>query len=157
MGKYPGIKMASGALRRILDSDEQGRLEGGQLGHFALGPTLLIRPKRSIYSNRTVKYSIKAVTTYILPWAPQALSAALVTRMESRMITAIASISVMNLLRETKIYERRITHHVDTENADSVASSSVTEFESTERRSSSSLLSVLKALKSSDLARKIKC
>ena len=31
-------------------------------------------PKRSIYSNRTVKYSIKAVTTYILPWAPQALS-----------------------------------------------------------------------------------
>ena len=34
-------------------------------------------PKRSIYSNRTVKRSIKAVTTYILPWAPQALSAAL--------------------------------------------------------------------------------
>ena len=34
-------------------------------------------PKRSIYSNRTVKCSIKGVTTYILPWAPQALSAAL--------------------------------------------------------------------------------
>ena len=50
---------------------------GGQLGHFALGPTLLMGPKRSIYSNRTVKYSIKAVTTCILPWAPQALSAAL--------------------------------------------------------------------------------
>ena len=77
MGKYPGIKMASGTLRRILDSDEQGCREGGQLGHFALGPTLLIGPKRSIYSNRTVKYSIKAVTTYILPWAHQALSAAL--------------------------------------------------------------------------------
>ena len=56
----------------------QGRREGGgQLGHFALGPTLLMGPKRSIYSNRTVKYSIKAVTTYILPWAPQALWAAL--------------------------------------------------------------------------------
>ena len=63
----------------------------------------------------------------------------------------------MNLLRETKIYERRITQHVDTENADSIVSSSVTEFESTESWSSSSLLSVLKALKSSDLARKIKC
>ena len=50
---------------------------GGQLGHFALGPTLLMGPKRSIYSNRTLKYSIKAVTPYILPWAPQALSAAL--------------------------------------------------------------------------------
>ena len=31
-----------------------------------------------MYSNRTVKYSIKAVATYILPWAPQALSAALI-------------------------------------------------------------------------------
>ena len=50
---------------------------GGQLGNFALGPTLLMGSKMSIYSNRTVKYSIKAVTTYILPWAPQALSAAL--------------------------------------------------------------------------------
>ena len=49
-------------------------------------------------------------------------------------------------------YERRITQHVDTENAGSVASSSVTE--STERRSSSLLLSVLKAHKSSDLATK---
>ena len=68
MGKFPGIKMASGALHRILGSDEQGRREGGVLlGHFA-GPTLLMGPKRSIYSNRTVKYSIKAVTTYILPW-----------------------------------------------------------------------------------------
>ena len=35
-------------------------------------------PKRSIYFNRTVKHSIKAVTTYILPWALQALLAALV-------------------------------------------------------------------------------
>ena len=26
-------------------------------------------PQRSIYSNRTVKYSIKTVTTYVLPWA----------------------------------------------------------------------------------------
>ena len=49
-------------------------------------------------------------------------------------------------------YERRITKHVDTENAGSVALSSVTEFKSTERRSSSSLLSILKAPKSSDLA-----
>ena len=29
--------------------------------------------------NRTVKYSIKAVTTYILPWVSQALSAALIS------------------------------------------------------------------------------
>ena len=29
------------------------------------------------YFDRTVKYSIKTVTTYILPWAPQAHSAAL--------------------------------------------------------------------------------
>ena len=64
MGKFPRIKMASGALRRILGSDEQGRREGGQLGHFALGPTLLMGPKKSIYSNRTFKYSIKAVTIY---------------------------------------------------------------------------------------------
>ena len=75
MGKFPGIKMASGVLRRILDGDEQGRREGGETGAFTLGPTLLMSPKRSIYSNRTVKNSIKAVTTYILPWAPQALSA----------------------------------------------------------------------------------
>ena len=53
---------------------EKGR---GQLGRFALGPTLLMGPKRSIYPNRTVKYSIKAVSTYILPWPPQVLSAAL--------------------------------------------------------------------------------
>ena len=38
-------------------------------------------PKRSIYSNRTVKHSIKAVTTYILPRAPQPLLAALVELM----------------------------------------------------------------------------
>ena len=43
------------------------RRGGGQLGHFALDPTLLIGPKRSIYFDRTVKYSIKAVTTYICP------------------------------------------------------------------------------------------
>ena len=46
---------------------------------------------------------------------------------------------------------RRITQHVDSQNS-SVASSSVTE--STERSSSSSLLSILKAPKASDLARK---
>ena len=40
---------------------------GGQLGHFALSPTLLMAPKRSIYPNRTVKYSIKVVSTYICP------------------------------------------------------------------------------------------
>ena len=35
MGKFPGIKMASGALRRILDSDEQGHREGwGLQGHL---------------------------------------------------------------------------------------------------------------------------
>ena len=56
---------------------------GGVTGAFALGPTLLMGPKRSIYPNRTVKYSIKAVTTYILPWAPQALSAAL-TKLDVR-------------------------------------------------------------------------
>ena len=52
---------------------------GGQLVHFALGP------KRSVYSNRTVKYSIRAVTTYILPWVPQALSAALKINREERL------------------------------------------------------------------------
>ena len=46
---------------------------------------------------------------------------------------------------------RRITQHVDSESG-SVTSSSITE--STERSSSSSLLSVLKAPKASDLARK---
>ena len=50
---------------------------GGATGAFCPGPHSVYGPKRSIYSNRTVKYSIKAVTTYILPWAPQALSAAL--------------------------------------------------------------------------------
>ena len=55
MGKFPGIKMASGALRRILDSDEQGRREGGRLGHFALGPTLLMtRGSHSHRSYRTI-------------------------------------------------------------------------------------------------------
>ena len=46
MGKFPGIKMASGALRRILESAEQGLREGEQLGYFALGPTLLMGPKK---------------------------------------------------------------------------------------------------------------
>ena len=50
---------------------------GGATGAFCPGPHSAMGPQRSIYSNRTVKYSIKAVTTYILPWAPQALSAAL--------------------------------------------------------------------------------
>ena len=50
---------------------------GGQLGHFALGPTLLMGPKRSIYSNRTVKYSIKAVTIYIYIYIAQGLSTSL--------------------------------------------------------------------------------
>ena len=61
----------------------------GQLGHFALDATLLMGPKRLIYSNRTVKYSIKAVTTYILPWAPQALSAALPTTVFSKSLERI--------------------------------------------------------------------
>ena len=58
-----------------IPSHTQGRQEGGgggQLGHFAWAPKNLYN-----YSDRTVKYSIKAVTTYILPWAPQALLAAL--------------------------------------------------------------------------------
>ena len=52
---------------------------GGEFGAFFPRPHSAYKnygPK-SIYSNRTVKYSIKAVTKYILPWAPQALSAAL--------------------------------------------------------------------------------
>ena len=68
----------------LYNDDGQGRRErGGNWGIFALGPTLLkLRArKRSIYSNRTVKYSIKAVSTHILPWAPQALSAALTKAM----------------------------------------------------------------------------
>ena len=52
-----------------------------ELGHFALGPTLLMAPKDR-YTLIEVKYSIKTVTTYILPWAPQALSAALNTTVE---------------------------------------------------------------------------
>ena len=89
MGKFPGIKMASGV---ILDGDEQGRRDGwGQQGHLPWAPLYLWAPKRSIYSNRTVKNSIKAVTTYILPWAPQALSAEDGERMIYLwMITAIA-------------------------------------------------------------------
>ena len=47
---------------------------GGGGGNWGILPWA---PKRLIYFNRTVKYSIKAVTTYILPWAPKALSAAL--------------------------------------------------------------------------------
>ena len=75
---------------------------GGQLGHFALGPTLLMGPKRSIYSNSKVKYSIKAVTTYILPWAPQALSAALATSPHSTLLARFSheiceSITVVSL------------------------------------------------------------
>ena len=58
-------------------SYHQGRQEEGATGAFCPGP-LLWAPK-SIYSNRTVKYSIKAVTAYILPWASQALLAALAT------------------------------------------------------------------------------
>ena len=49
-----------------------GPPRGGE-GNWALGP------KRSIYFNRTIKYSIKAVTTYILSWVSQALSAALIS------------------------------------------------------------------------------
>ena len=60
----------------------QGRAErgrgGGNWGILPWSPLrLFMGPKRSIYSNRTVKHSIKAVTTYILPWSPRALSAAL--------------------------------------------------------------------------------
>ena len=50
---------------------------GGNWGILPWAPLSLMAPKRSIYSNRTVKYPIKAVTTYILSWAPQALWAAL--------------------------------------------------------------------------------
>ena len=46
MGKFPGIKMESGALRRILNSDEQGRREGwGQQGHLPWAPLYLWAPK----------------------------------------------------------------------------------------------------------------
>ena len=117
-------------------------------------------PKRSIYSNRLVKYSIKAVTTYILPWAPQVLSAEDGERMILDDNCDSIDISDESFEGDEDLecqYERQITQHVDTENADSVASSSVTEFKLTERRSSSSVLSILKAPKSSDLARKIKC
>ena len=98
MGKFPGIKWRVEHYVEYWAVTSRADERGGK-------GILPWAPERSIYSNRTVKYSIKAVTTYILPWAPQALSAALVMRIESRMIflTAIASISVMNLLRETKI------------------------------------------------------
>ena len=45
-------------------------------GAFCPEPHTAYGPQRSIYSNRTVKHSIKAVTTYILSLAPQALLAA---------------------------------------------------------------------------------
>ena len=72
-------------------SHSQGHRErGGQLGHFALGPTLLMGLKRSIYFNRTVKHSIKAVTTYILPRVPQALSAALIIAVNATYSSAVS-------------------------------------------------------------------
>ena len=61
----------------VVDVDRAAERGGGNWGILPWAPLCLWAPKRSIYSNRTVKYSIKAVTTYILPWAPQALSAAL--------------------------------------------------------------------------------
>ena len=100
MGKFPGIKMASGALRRILDS------------------------------NRTVKHSIKAVTTYILPWAPQAEDG-------ERMI---------NLWMITAITPTPL-HRVLLRNSNRLKGGRVHRYR----------LSILKAPKSSDLARKIKC
>ena len=65
-------------------NSEQGRREGGggNWGNLPWALLYLWAPKRSIYSNRTVKYSIKVVTTYILPWAPQALLAALTVSTE---------------------------------------------------------------------------
>ena len=55
----------------------QGHREVGATGAFCPGPHPAYGPQKSIYSNRKFKYSIKAVTTYILPLAPQVLSAAL--------------------------------------------------------------------------------
>ena len=40
---------------------------GGNWGILPWAPLCLWAPKRSIYSNRTVKYSIKVVTKIILP------------------------------------------------------------------------------------------
>ena len=40
---------------------------GGNWGILPWAPLCLWAPKRLIYSNRTVKYSIKAVTTYFYP------------------------------------------------------------------------------------------
>ena len=103
MGKFSGIKMAKRALRRILDSDEDGEQDDLSLDDNC--ESINIRDE-SFEGDEDLECQ----------------------------------------------YERRITQHVDTENTGSVASSSVTE--STERRSSSLLLSILKAPKSSDLARK---
>ena len=55
----------------------QGGREGGATGAICPGPHFTCGPRRLIFSNRAVKNSIKAVTMHILPWAPQALSAAL--------------------------------------------------------------------------------
>ena len=58
----------SGLPYEISSQCRQGRREGGGGGNWGILPWVplcLWAPKRSIYSNRTVKCSIKAVTTYI--------------------------------------------------------------------------------------------
>ena len=103
MGKFPGIKIASGALCSILDSDEDGEQDDLSLDDNCESIDI---SDESFEGDEDLECQ----------------------------------------------YERQIMQHLDTENAGSVALSSVTE--STDRRSSSSLLSILKAPKSSDLARK---
>ena len=48
---------------RIYTSNPQGRQHGGATGAFCPGLHSAGGPRRLIYSNRTVKYSIKAVIT----------------------------------------------------------------------------------------------
>ena len=103
IGKFPGIKMATGVLREVLDSDDDREQDDLSLDD-------------SFDNTQSISdESCKEVED-----------------LEHRSV-------------------RRITQHVDSESS-SVASSSVTK--STERSSSSSLLSILKAPKASDLARK---
>ena len=67
-----GLNVQLGCIRKpeviiyacILSGPPRG---GGNWGILPWAPLCLWAPKRSIYSNRTVKYSIKVVTKYILP------------------------------------------------------------------------------------------
>ena len=56
----------------------QGHREGGNGGILPWAPLCLWAPK-DLYTliEQSNRYSIKAVTTYILSWAPQALCASL--------------------------------------------------------------------------------